>query len=113
MTTGAGSGRVVTGMCVSLDGYIAGPDDSQAQPLGTGGSRLLRWYGECDTPSRRYPAFRPSAASAQVVDALTDRIGAVVAGGRTYDLVDRWDDHGPDGRVAAVSDLVVLVRQRT
>ena len=88
MTTGAGSGRVVTGMCVSLDGCIAGPDDSRDQPLGTGGSRPFRWYGDGDGASRRYPAFRLSAASAQVVDALTDRIGAVLAGRRTYDLVN-------------------------
>ena len=87
MTTGAGSGRVVTGMCVSLDGCIAA--------------------------SRRYPASRPSAASAQVVDALTDRIGAVVAGRRTYDLVDRWDDHGPLPGGWRQCDLVVPIRHRT
>ena len=95
MTTSVGSGRVVTGLCVSLDGYMAGPDESPEQPLGTGGSRLFDWYSDGDTPSRLYPAFRLSAASAQVFDALADRIGAVVAGRRTYDLVGGWDGHGP------------------
>ncbi len=93
--TGAAPGRVIAGLCVSLDGYIAGPDDTSEQPLGTGGSRLFDWYSDGDTPSRHHPGFRLSAASAQVLDALADRIGAIITGRRTYDLVDGWDGHGP------------------
>ena len=68
MTAVTGSGRVVTGLCMSLDGYIAGPDENLEQPLGTGGSLLFDWYSNGDTPSRLYPAFRLSAASAQVFE---------------------------------------------
>jgi len=35
--------RIVSGMAVSLDGYIAGPDDGREQPLGRRGDRLFEW----------------------------------------------------------------------
>ncbi len=35
---------VVTGHLTSLDGFIAGADDSPEQPLGVGGDRLFDWF---------------------------------------------------------------------
>lgn len=34
--------RIVSGMAVSIDGYIAGPDDGPEQPLGTRWRSTLR-----------------------------------------------------------------------
>lgn len=87
--------RIGTALAVSLDGYIAGPDASRDQPLGTGGSRLFEWYSDGDTPSRVYPTFHLSAPSAKFFDEIAGRSGAVITGRRTYDWVDGWDGHGP------------------
>lgn len=43
---------VRTAMTVSVDGYVAGPDDGQEYPLGIGGTRLFEWYSDGDTPGR-------------------------------------------------------------
>jgi dihydrofolate reductase len=37
-------------MSVSLDGYVAGPDQSLDNPLGVGGMQLHRWHFEADEP---------------------------------------------------------------
>ena len=42
-------GEVATGLSMSLDGFIAGPNDGPQQPLGGGGERLFAWYSGGDT----------------------------------------------------------------
>jgi dihydrofolate reductase len=86
---------VITGHSTSADGFIAGAQDSAQQPLGIGGERLFRWFEDGDTPSRYYPSFKMSAASAEVFDEFAGRIGAVVSGRRTYDVADAWGGTGP------------------
>jgi hypothetical protein len=49
---------------------VAGPEDRVGQPLGVGGERLFEWFSDGDTPSRHYPAFKMSAASAELFDAF-------------------------------------------
>lgn len=49
---------VVTGHSNSLDGFIAGADDSSERPLGVGGDRLFDWFRDGDTPSWFYPEFK-------------------------------------------------------
>ena len=87
--------KIFTALSASLDGFIAGPDDSPAQPLGKGGMRLFDWYSDGDTPSRYYESFKLSAASAEVFDAMAGRVGAVISGRRTYDITDGWGGDGP------------------
>jgi dihydrofolate reductase len=87
--------RIIAGMTVSLDGYIAGPNDGRDKPLGTGGDRLFAWYSDGDTPSRLYPSFRLSQPSAEFFDEFASRCGAVITGRRTYDIANAWDGHGP------------------
>ena len=83
-------------MSMSLDGFIAGVDDSPKAPLGKGGERLFEWYFNGDTPSRHYgPPFRLSAVSAELFDARADRCGAVITGRRTYDVSNAWGGKGP------------------
>ena len=45
-------GKVRTGLAVSLDGFISGPNDGPDAPMGVGGERLLAWYGAGDTEYR-------------------------------------------------------------
>ena len=42
--------KVITGLATSLDGFIAGADDSPAQPLGEGGERLFDWIRDGERP---------------------------------------------------------------
>jgi hypothetical protein len=55
--------KVVTAHSTSLDGLIAGADDSPEQPLGVDGDRLFSWFSD-GVPSRYYPSFKMSAVSA-------------------------------------------------
>jgi dihydrofolate reductase len=87
--------KVLTALAISVDGYIAGPDDSTEQPLGINGSRLFDWFFQGDTPSKFYRQFQMSASSAQFFDAFTSRCGAIITGRRTYDLVNGWSGTGP------------------
>ena len=84
----AGRPSVFVALAVSVDGYITGPDPSPAQALGRDGGQLFDWYTDGDVPSREFGGFRLSAASAQVFDSLAARVGAVIAGRRTYDHSD-------------------------
>jgi hypothetical protein len=42
-------GKVATGLSMSLDGFVAGPNDGPGSPLGDGGERLFAWYSGGDT----------------------------------------------------------------
>ena len=77
-------------MSMSLDGYIAGPDDEPGNPGGEGFGRLHEWYGDSG------PSWAgPSKASAEYL-AEMNATGAVLAGRRTVEQVDHWsgDHHG-------------------
>ena len=77
-------------MSMSLDGYIAGPNDKPGNPGGDGFGRLHEWYGDSQ-PS----GAGPSKASEEFLDEM-NAAGAVLAGPRTVEQVDHWsgDVHG-------------------
>jgi dihydrofolate reductase len=87
--------KVLTALSTSLDGFIAGADDSPAQPLGVGGGRLFNWLSDGDTPSRFNPMFKMSAVSAEFFDEGVARVGAAITGRRTYDVSEAWGGSGP------------------
>jgi len=87
-------GQVIAAVAVSLDGFIAGPDDGPEQGLGAGGEQLFTWFTDGDTASRFYPWMAMSAISAAAFDGFIDRIGAVITGRRTYDITNGWDGEG-------------------
>src|SRR3954447_15821878 len=80
-------------MSMSLDGFIAGPDDGPDQGLGAGGEVLHGWLG--DNRGDGPEGFRPSGPSAQVFDEVM-ATGSVLVGRRTFDIAGRWngDHHG-------------------
>jgi dihydrofolate reductase len=86
---------VSVNLTMSLDGFIAGPNDGMEHPLGEGGRALFEWYFNGDTPSRHMERMRLSAASAEVFDAGIDSAGAVITGRRTYDISNAWQGNGP------------------
>ena len=77
-------------MSMSLDGYIAGPNDEPDNPGGDGFMRLHEWFA---TPDGEF--FRPSGPAGQLVDEI-NATGAVLVGRRTVEQVDHWkgDHHG-------------------
>jgi dihydrofolate reductase len=87
--------KVIVALSMSLDGYIAGPDDGARLPLGDSGTALFEWYFTGDTPSRHHQRFRLSTPSAKVFDEGISSAGAVVTGRRTYDIANGWNGEGP------------------
>src|SRR3982751_1583742 len=75
-----GMGKVLTHMCMSLDGFVAQPDDNPAE--------LFDWYwnGQVVVPSaQENMTFSVDAASAPMLQELTSGCGAIVAGRRLSD----------------------------
>ena len=97
---GKNVGKVSTGLSMSLDGFIAGPNDGPERPLGEGGERLFAWYSEGDT-EYRLPGtdmvFRVSPRSAELLREAHARMGAFVTGRRTFDITGGWGGRPPLG----------------
>src|SRR5215212_8605827 len=91
-------GKVRTGLAVSLDGFISGPNDGPEAPMGHGGERLVAWYGAGDT-DYRLPGtdmvFRVSAQTAEFLRETRETTGALVFGRRTFDLIHGWGGKHP------------------
>jgi dihydrofolate reductase len=91
-------GKVTMGLSMSLDGFIAGPNDGPEHPLGEGGERLFAWYGSGDTeytaPSGTM-TVKVSRASAELLRNEFGAIGAIVSGRRTFDITDGWGGRHP------------------
>ncbi len=91
-------GKVVLSISMSLDGFVAGPNDGPENPLGDGGERLFGWYFSGDTPFTipgDVPEFKVSRASAELLEEATKAIGAMVAGRRMFDIANAWQGHPP------------------
>ena len=86
-------GKVETGLTMSLDGFIAGPNDGPEQPLGEGGMRLFDWYSSGDTeyglPGTEL-VFEVSPQSAELLRGAHGKMGAMVTGRRTFDIANGW-----------------------
>jgi dihydrofolate reductase len=91
-------GKVRTGLSVSLDGFISGPNDSPEALMGVGGERLLAWYSGGDT-EYRLPGtdmvFMVSAKTAEYLAETRRTTGALVFGRRTFDLTNGWGGKHP------------------
>jgi dihydrofolate reductase len=78
-------------MSMSLDGFIAGPNDAPGNPGGDDFMRLHEWYGFVSTP----PNTTGTGWGAHFMSE-GNATGAVLAGRRTVEQVDHWggDHHG-------------------
>lgn len=74
-------GNVTCDITISIDGYVAGPNPSLAEPLGERGERLHRWM------------FEDPDANAAAIDAITSA-GAYVMGRNMFGPPGRgdWDE---------------------
>jgi dihydrofolate reductase len=88
--------RSVLYMSMSVDGYIAAPNDGPGNPGGDDFMRLHEWYGFGDhEPGPDVRHDPPDGAGAHFLDEGR-ATGAVLAGRRTVEQVDHWggDHHG-------------------
>ncbi|MEP7189409.1 MAG: dihydrofolate reductase, partial [Roseiflexaceae bacterium] len=88
--------KVVIDMSMSLDGFVAGPDDSTADPLGRqGGEHVFDWYAS-GTEECHNPIFRPApGANTDEVERMFAESGAYIFGRRTYEFVNGWGGRHP------------------
>ena len=89
--------KVLTHMCMSLDGFVAQPDDNPAE--------LFDWYwgGDVVVPSAQESmSFSVDAASATMLKDLTTACGAIIAGRRLFDQTNGWGDNHPAGAPVVV-----------
>jgi dihydrofolate reductase len=83
--------RSVLYMSMSVDGFIAGPDDRPGNPGGDGFDRLHEWIS---TPEGDYG--RPPDPAGELFDEW-NATGAVLAGRNTVEQVDHWGGDNHDG----------------
>ena len=84
---------IVATMSISLDGFVAGPNQSLENPIGEGGLRLHEWMFETAAWARRQGLPpRPETPDSDVVEHMHDNVGAFVMG-RNMFAPDRgqWD----------------------
>jgi dihydrofolate reductase len=93
--------RVVMQAVVSVDGYIAYPDDSVGP--------LFDWYFNGDTELRAEASdwtFRVSRTSAEYIQPIWDAIKVTVIGRHLFDTTNGWE-----GKTAAGDELVVVTHR--
>lgn len=77
--------KVIFDISMSLDGYIAAPNDRPGEELGDGGQRLHAWLFDEATDTDR-----------EVAEETSNGAGAVISGARTVDIcLDVWGGKPP------------------
>lgn len=91
-------GKVIARLSMSLDGFIAGPNDGLENPLGDGGQHLFKWYSSGDT-ELKWPngamTSRVSAVSAAHLQDMMATVGALLTGRKTFDIAHAWGGKHP------------------
>jgi dihydrofolate reductase len=85
-------GQVIADMTMSLDGYIADPNDDAG--------RLFGWFfgGDTEVPTPDPGvSFRTDEPSADVLRGALSSVGAIVGGRRYFDLAEGWGGRPPMG----------------
>ena len=83
-------------MSMSLDGFIAGPNEGPDNGLGDGGHRLHEWIPMDAAAHPRAISDRVGGVNRQVVDEFM-ATGAVVAGRGTFEPAGGWGGDHHDG----------------
>jgi len=90
-------GKVLLDISMSLDGFIAGPNDDPERPLGDGGQRLHDWvFGGKTERSGTSPRTSTTGSNREVMDESFKTTGAVIMGRRWFDIGEGpWGDNPP------------------
>lgn len=89
--------KVIANITISIDGYIAGPDDGPEKGLGEGGERLHYWVFGGPWSYGNEPTGEPSGPDAEWLNEMSSKLGAVVGGRWTYEAARHWGDENPWG----------------
>jgi dihydrofolate reductase len=89
--------KVLSGITVSVDGYVAGPNDVAGNGLGDGGERLHYWVFGGPWTYDNEPEGEATGEDAAWLEEATSGLGAVVAGRWTYEAANHWGDENPWG----------------
>ena len=89
--------KVIIDMTMSLDGFVAGPGDGKANPLGLhGGMAIFDWYMSGPRKAGDSDILHPEPGVNQaVVDQMFAESGAFIFGRRTYDITNGWGGRHP------------------
>ncbi|MDQ4026522.1 MAG: dihydrofolate reductase family protein [Actinomycetota bacterium] len=78
-------GKLTLDISMSLDGFIAGPNQTLEQPLGEGGDRLHEWaYAAASWRERHGASGGETDGDSEVIDESLRNTGATVMGRRMY-----------------------------
>lgn len=93
-------GKVGTGFSMSLDGFVAGPNESLDNAMGDNGMRLFDWYGSGDTEvnvtiGEQETKLMMSEPSAKLYQENMQTTGALVTGRRLFDITRAWGGRHP------------------
>jgi dihydrofolate reductase len=80
--------KVISGISMSLDGFVTGPNVTREQQLGDGGDVLHRWL------------WQPDSQDSELLSGMRENVGSILMGRRSYDLAEGdggWGDGGPAG----------------
>jgi dihydrofolate reductase len=83
-------------MSMSLDGFVAGPNETPDNGLGDGGGRLHEWILVGGPSEHSGAPARPSGVDGEVMDEAL-ATGAVVAGRGTVEPANHWHGDHHDG----------------
>jgi dihydrofolate reductase len=83
-------------MSMSLDGFVAGPNEGPGNPLGDGGHRLHEWFSTGADADHKGAAGRLAGVNGEIVDEMM-ATGAVVAGRGTFEPARGWGGDHHDG----------------
>lgn len=89
--------KVAAGITISLDGFIAGPNDGPGNGLGDGGERLHYWVFGGPWSYEEEPSGEATGVDRQFLDQGMARLGAVVGGRNTYEAAEAWGGRNPFG----------------
>jgi len=100
--------KVIFNMTMSLDGFIAGPNDGPGNGLGDGGDRLFKWYfsGDIEIPIPGSPVLKVSPESAELIKESFETMGAMVTGRRTFNIAGAWGGNPPGAPCFVVTHTV-------
>ena len=95
MSENGTTGKLRLYMSMSLDGFIAGPDDGPGRGLGVDGEPLHAWLSDGGVAPGSH---RPGGVgvNARVFDEMMST-RAVITGRRTFDYADEWGGDHHDG----------------
>jgi dihydrofolate reductase len=77
--------KVIADLSISLDGFVAGPNPSNEDPLGIGGEQLHEWaFAAFAWREQHGREGGEKNAESDMIAALTERVGAGIMGRKMY-----------------------------